>query len=69
MAAKEVAPALGVLTSDGFFERCQEWSDNSGIEVLICDYFSRSGYNQESEESSDNEHIGMPLIFMQLLQY
>ena len=62
MAAKEIASALGVVTSNGFFEHCQEWSDNSGIEVLICDYFSGSDYNQD-------EHIGMPLIFMQLLRY
>ena len=61
MAAKEVASALSVLTSDGL-ERCQEWSDNCAIEVLIADYFTGSGNNTECEESSDDDHNGMSLI-------
>jgi len=62
MAAKEVASALSVLISDGF-EWCQEWSDNCAIEALITDYFTGSRNTTECEESSDNDHSGMSVIF------
>jgi len=61
MAAKEVASALSVLTSDGF-QRCQDWPDNCAIEALIEEYFTGSG-NDEFEESSDDDNNGMLLIY------
>ena len=61
MAAKEVASALSVLTSDGLEQRCQDWSDNCAIEALIADYFTGSGNNTECEDSSDDDYSGMPL--------
>ena len=58
MAAKKVASALSLLTSDGF-ETCQDWPDNCAAEALIAEYFTRCGNDVESEESSDDDHNGM----------
>ena len=63
MAAKKVASALHVLTSDGLLG-CDDWSDNNAFEALVADYFAGSGY--DSTEESDNDDIGIPLPFMLL---
>ena len=61
MAAKEVASALSVLTSDGF-QRCQDRSDNCAVEALVEEYFIESGNDLEFEESSDCDNNGIPEI-------
>ena len=59
MAAKEVASALDVLTSNGIHE-CPSWCDNNAFEVLVADYFTRSV--DDSLEESDNDGISIPLL-------
>ena len=56
MAAKKVASALDVLTSDGTFG-CDEWSDNNAYEALVADYFT--GSVDESSEESEDDDIGI----------
>ena len=58
MAAKKVASALDVLTSDGV-HGCDAWPDNNAFEALITDYFTGSVY--DSSEESDNDDIGISL--------
>lgn len=53
MAAKKVASALDVLTSDGLLG-CDEWSDNNVFEALVTDYFTGS-VDDSSEESGDDD--------------
>ena len=50
MAAKEVASALGVLTSDGL----QCCNDNCFVEAFIADYFTGSTDDKNSEVSDDD---------------
>ena len=61
MAAKKVASALDVLTSDSTFS-CNGWSDNNAFEALIADYFT--GSVDDSSEVSEDDDIGIsfPLI-------
>ena len=58
MAAKKVASALDVLTSDGTFG-CDEWSDNNAHETLVADYFTGS-----VDESSEDDDIGISLTYL-----
>ena len=58
MAAKKVASALDVLTSDGLFG-CDEWSDNNAFEVLVADYFA--GSVDDSSEEFEDDDIGISL--------
>ena len=58
-AAKEVASALDVLTSNGI-HGCPSWCDNNAFEVLVADYFTRSA--DDSLEESDNDDISIPLL-------
>ena len=58
MAAKKVASALDVLTSDGLFG-CDKWSDNNAFEVLVADYFT--GSVDDSSEESEDDDIGISL--------
>ena len=60
MAAKKVASALHVLTSDSL-SGCDDWSDNNAFEALVTDYFTGSGY--DSTEESDNDDIGISLLY------
>ena len=53
MAAKKVASALHVLTSDCFVG-CVEWSDNNAFEALVADDFTGSA-------SRCSSYIGVPL--------
>ena len=53
MAAKEVASALGVLTSDGL-QCCKDWVDNCFVEAFIADYFTGSTDDENSEVSDDD---------------
>ena len=55
MAARRVASALHVLTSDGT-SGCDEWSDNNAFEALVADYFT--GSCDDSSEESDNDDNG-----------
>ena len=48
MAARKVASALDVLTSDGL-SRCDDWSDNNAFEALVTDYFT-GNVNDSSED-------------------
>ena len=59
MAAKKVASALDVLTSDGLFG-CDDWSDNNAFEALVADYFT--GSVVDSSEDSEDDDIGIPLF-------
>ena len=61
MAAKKVASALHMLTSDGLFG-CNEWSDNNAFEMLVADYFT--GSVDDSSEESDDDDIGISLAFI-----
>jgi len=56
MAAKRIASALHVLTSDGT-SGCDEWSDNNAFEALVADYFT--GSCGDSSEESDNDDNGI----------
>ena len=56
MAAKKVASAINVLTSNGIYS-CDAWFDNTAFEVLIADYFTGSVF--DSSEESDNDDIGI----------
>ena len=58
VAAKKVASALDVLTSDGLFG-CDEWSDNNAFEMLVADYFT--GSVDDSSEESEDDDIGISL--------
>ena len=53
MAAKEVASALSVLTSDGL-QCCKDWVDNCFVEAFIADYFTGSTDDEISEVSDDD---------------
>ena len=55
MAAKRVASALHVLTSDGHVS-CEAWSDNIACEAFIADYFTAG--SDDSSEESDNDDAG-----------
>lgn len=59
MAAKKVASALHVLTSDGY-SGCDEWPDNNAFEALVADYFTGSA-DESSEESDDDTGIFIAL--------
>ena len=61
MAAKKVASALDVLTSDGTFG-CDEWSDNNAFEALIADYFTGSVDDSSEESEDDDIGISFPLF-------
>ena len=63
MAAKKVASALDVLTSDGI-HGCPTWCDNNAFEVLVADYFT--GNVDDSSEESDNDDIGISLAYIEL---
>ena len=66
MAAKKVASALHVLTSDGIVG-CNEWLDNTAFEALIADYFTGSG--DDSSEESDGDDTGNVISVIQLLKH
>ena len=65
MAAKEVATALQVLTSDAPLSS-EEWSDGGAFEALITEYFAGSDDSEESE-TSDSDHNGISLCFITML--
>ena len=68
MAAKEVAFALSVLTSDGL-ECCKDWSDNYAAEALIAEYFTGSGDDEEFEEASDCDNNGTLMNILVMYKY
>ena len=61
MAAKKVASALDMLTSDGL-SGCDDWSDNNAFEVLVADYFT--GNVDDSSEDSEDDDIGISLTLI-----
>ena len=65
MAAKDVATALQVLTSDAPLSS-EEWSDGGAFEALITKYFAGSDDSEESE-TSDSDHNGISLCFITML--
>ena len=67
MAAKEVASALHVLTSDVPLS-CEAWPDGSAFEALITEYFAGSDEDCEESETSDSDHNGIYTCFV-ILQY
>lgn len=62
MAAKEVASALQVLTSDAPVS-CEAWPDGGAFEALITEYFAGSDDDSEESETSDSEHNGISPCF------
>lgn len=61
MAARKVASALHVLTSDGHVG-CDEWADNNAFEALVADYFT--GNADDSSDESDNDDTGIFITFV-----
>ena len=66
MAAKEVATALQVLTSDAPLSP-EEWSDGGAFEALITEYFAGSDDSDEESETSDSDRNGISLFYYNLL--
>ena len=63
MAAKRVASALDVLTSDGVVN-CEEWSDHISCAVFVADYFTTG--SDDSSEESDSDDTGNILYIITL---
>ena len=66
MAAKEVATALQVLTSDAPLSS-EEWSDGGAFEALITEYFAGRDDSDEESETSDSDRNGISLCFITML--
>ena len=58
MAAKRVASALHILTSNGHVS-CKAWSDNIVCEAFIANYFTAR--SDDSFKESDNDDTGNTL--------
>ena len=65
MAAKEVASALALLTSDSL-PSCKSWNDNCFVEAFIADYFTGST-DETSDLSSDDDLTGTFQSYKQVL--
>ena len=66
MAAKEVASALALLTSNGL-PSCKSWNDNCFVKAFIADYFTGSTDDETSDVSSDDDHTGTFQSYKQVL--